>query len=105
MRIKPMIAKQTPLWTRESRLLLIGGLLLPVLAHPSQAYAYLGPGSAVSAVGTLIALLAAILIAIIGFVWFPIRRMMRRSHKTKQDDSIAQNTTISPISEQDSQNG
>jgi hypothetical protein len=43
----------------------------------------------VSAIGTLIALGAAILIAIIGFLWFPIRRLMRRGDDQPADDSIA----------------
>jgi hypothetical protein len=36
-------------------------------ATPSQAY--IGP---VSALGSLLALIAAIVVAIVGFVWFPL---------------------------------
>jgi hypothetical protein len=63
-----------------------GGL---VLLAPVEAYAYLGPGGAVSAVGTLIALGAAVLVAVIGFLWFPLRRLMRKPNDAGAEDSIA----------------
>jgi len=39
--------------------------------------AYLGPGGALSAIGSFLALLAAVVLAVIGFVWYPIRRLLR----------------------------
>ena len=38
---------------------------------------YLGPGSGVSALGSLLALSAAVLVAVFGFVWFPLKRLLR----------------------------
>lgn len=52
------------------------GTVVLLLATPVQAY--VGPGGAVSALGTILALLAAVAMAVIGFVWFPMRRMLRR---------------------------
>ena len=57
--------------------------LLPVAAAAvaalpaSVAHAYVGPGAGISAIGTLIVLLAAILLAIAGFIWYPIKRLLR----------------------------
>ena len=42
------------------------------------AFAYVGPGAGLTAIGTLVAVVAAVLLAIIGFVWYPLKRLMRR---------------------------
>jgi uncharacterized membrane protein len=39
--------------------------------------AYLGPGGALSAVGSFLALLGAVILAVIGFVWYPVKRFVR----------------------------
>ena len=44
---------------------------------PSWAYAYIGPGAGLSAFGSLLSLIAAILVGIFGFIWFPIKRALR----------------------------
>ena len=41
------------------------------------ALGYLGPGGALSAIGVIIAAAAGIAIALIGFVWYPVRRLIR----------------------------
>mgnify|MGYP003637082352 CR=1 FL=1 len=40
--------------------------------------AYVGPGSGLSAIGTIFAFIGAILLAIIGFVWYPIKRLLKK---------------------------
>jgi hypothetical protein len=55
---------------------LLAALIAVVLA-PSVAHAYVGPGAGITAIGSLIALVGAVLLAIVGFVWFPIKRLMR----------------------------
>ncbi|MEM7268686.1 MAG: hypothetical protein AAF401_05475 [Pseudomonadota bacterium] len=55
---------------------------LIAVAVPTLAMAYVGPGAGISAIGSLIALIAAVLLAIVGFLWFPLKRMLRkRSNK------------------------
>ncbi len=49
--------------------------------------AYLGPGGALSAIGSFLALLAAVGLAVVGFVWYPIKRMLRA--RRAQDDAAA----------------
>lgn len=44
---------------------------------PSVASAYVGPGAGLSAIGSFLALIAAVVAAIFGFLWYPIKRMMR----------------------------
>jgi len=56
--------------------LVIAGVAALALAQPAQAY--VGPGAGLTAIGTVLALLAALGLAIVGFVWYPIRRLRRR---------------------------
>jgi hypothetical protein len=45
---------------------------------PLPVVAYVGPGAGLSALGSLLALLAAIVVAIAGFLWYPIKRLFGR---------------------------
>jgi hypothetical protein len=44
----------------------------------APAAAYVGPGAGLSAIGVLLALIATVLLAVIGFVWYPLRRLFRK---------------------------
>ena len=46
-----------------------------LVALPGDAHAYIGPGAGISAIGALLAFLAAIFFAIVGFVWYPVKRL------------------------------
>ena len=46
--------------------------------------AYVGPGGALSAIGSFLALVGAILLAVIGFVWYPVKRLMRKRRAQRQ---------------------
>ena len=59
-------------------------VLAPV--SPGAAFAYIGPGAGISAIGTVIALIGAILLAIVGFVWYPIKRLRAKNKKRKKTD-------------------
>lgn len=45
---------------------------------PQAALAYVGPGAGLTAIGTILAFLGAICLAVVGFVWYPVKRMLRR---------------------------
>lgn len=45
---------------------------------PAVAQAYIGPGAGLSALGSLLALLGAVLLTVIGFLWYPVKRLIRR---------------------------
>jgi len=50
---------------------------LALLGAPA-AHAYVGPGAGLSAIGVLVALIGAIALAIVGFVWYPLKRLFRK---------------------------
>lgn len=56
--------------------LVAAGLLLLVGTMP--AYAYVGPGAGLSAIGSLLALGLALLVAFIGFIWYPLKRLRQK---------------------------
>jgi len=45
---------------------------------PQAAFAYLGPGAGLSAIGAVFAVFAGLLIAIFGFIWYPVKRLRRK---------------------------
>ena len=45
------------------------------LVVPRGAEAYIGPGAGIAAIGTVIALIGGILLAILAFIWYPIKRL------------------------------
>ena len=55
---------------------LCAGLVAAVL--PEAALAYVGPGAGLTAIGTVLALLGAVGLALVGFVWYPLKRLLRR---------------------------
>ncbi|KIC47695.1 hypothetical protein [Tateyamaria sp. ANG-S1] len=52
-------------------------LTAALMALPVTAQAYVGPGAGLTAIGTMLALIAALVLALVGFVWYPVKRMMR----------------------------
>ncbi|WP_118828406.1 hypothetical protein [Salinibacter ruber] len=83
-----------------SRLLRIAfGLVATVLlcvAIPDAAHAYGGPGSIISGIGAFLAAVAALLAALFGFIWFPLKRLYQ---KMTQEDPADQDAELSPSSE------
>jgi hypothetical protein len=58
-----------------TKLLLTAAAMIVAVASP--AWAYVGPGAGLTVIGAALAFLAAIVLAIIGFVWYPIKRLVR----------------------------
>jgi len=58
----------------------VAGLVLAaasgLLAAPQAAEAYIGPGAGITAIGTVVAFIGAIVFAILGFVCYPIKRLL-----------------------------
>jgi hypothetical protein len=48
---------------------------------PGAAFAYVGPGAGLGMLGSLIAVIAALLVALFGFVMFPIAMLRNRRKK------------------------
>ena len=55
---------------------------------PPAAFAYIGPGAGISVIGTAIAFIGAVLFAIVGFVWYPLKRLAAfiRNMGAQEDD-------------------
>ncbi len=54
---------------------------------PQTALAYLGPGTGLSAIGSFLAVLVGIIVAFLGFLWYPIKRIFGKK-KTQEPDQI-----------------
>lgn len=70
----------------RSAAILVVLLALGVLT-PLEAQAYVGPGAGITAIGSLLALIAGLLFAIVGFVWYPIKRMRRRRREKQLEQA------------------
>ncbi|MCZ0814346.1 MAG: hypothetical protein ACQEVT_17910 [Pseudomonadota bacterium] len=53
---------------------------------PQAAQAYIGPGAGLTALGTVIALILALGLAIVGFVWYPLKRLRRKRKRASDGD-------------------
>jgi hypothetical protein len=63
-----------------SALCMLAGLMLS-----TQAQAYMGPGAGLSAIGSFLSLIAAFFFAIVGFIWYPVRRLFKKRPNTAPD--------------------
>lgn len=54
--------------------------IMGILMVPQHLFAYVGPGSGLSAIGAFFALIFAIFVGILGFLWYPIKRLFRRKN-------------------------
>jgi hypothetical protein len=54
------------------------------LLLPAAAQAYIGPGAGITAIGSLLGLIAALAAAIFGFLWYPIRSWRKRRREALQ---------------------
>ena len=54
-------------------------VVLAGLIFSSPVLAYIGPGAGLSAIGSVLALVGAVLLMILGFVWYPVKRLLARS--------------------------
>ena len=51
-------------------------LFVFLLVMPNPAIAYIGPGAGLTAIGTVIALVAVVFFTIVGFIWYPMKRFL-----------------------------
>lgn len=77
------------------------GRTVPVLATAAimalvagPAHAYLGPGLGLGIIGTVIGVIAAIVLTLFGLVWYPLKRMFAR--KPAATDDPAQRENVDP---------
>lgn len=63
-------------------------LTLSLIAQP--AFAYIGPGAGLTIIGSVLAVFGAIILLMVGFVWYPIKRLLQRSKKYDSEGSDEQ---------------
>ena len=56
----------------------------------AAAEAYVGPGAGLSAIGSALALIGAVLLMIAGFIWYPVKRLLRRKKTPETSDQVAE---------------
>ena len=72
---------------RDNRLLIgVALLLLSGILAPTPAQACIGPGVGVGAIATVLGVLGSILAAILGIIYYPIKRRLRARKKAAQAD-------------------
>ncbi len=67
-----------------ARIIAVALLLLLLGTGATPALAYIGPGAGLGAFGTVFAIIGAFLLLIVGFVWYPVKRLLR-GRKAKPD--------------------
>jgi hypothetical protein len=51
---------------------------LVFLLAPQVADAYVGPGSGITVIGAALAFVGGVFLTIVGFIWYPVKRLWRR---------------------------
>jgi amino acid permease len=49
------------------------------------ANCYVGPGAGLTIIGSFLALLLAIIITLVGFIWFPLKRLLKKEQQSTED--------------------
>jgi hypothetical protein len=66
---------------------------LALFTHPAAAY--IGPGAGIGALGTAAALIGAFLLLIVGFVWYPVKRLLNRRKGGQPQRAVADPEKVS----------
>jgi hypothetical protein len=62
------------------------GLVALAVLVPSVAQAYVGPGLGLGAIASVFAFLGAVVLGVVGFVWYPIKRLLRAFRRPAATD-------------------
>lgn len=72
----------------ENRILKFAAFIVIILLfQPQNLLAYVGPGTGMSAIGTFVAFVFGIIVAILGFIWYPIKRLLKK--KSKEPNQVS----------------
>lgn len=59
-------------------------LVLAILTLPAPAFAYVGPGAGLSVIGAALAFIASLFLALIGFIWYPLKKLWRAATRRRE---------------------
>jgi len=64
-----------------------GTLLITVMLVlvPTTVLAYIGPGAGLGAVATLVAVILGLILLAIGFIWYPLKRLLKKRKMRDED--------------------
>jgi protein-S-isoprenylcysteine O-methyltransferase Ste14 len=54
-------------------------VIVLLCAFSSLAHAYVGPGAGLSAIGSVLVFIGACLLVLVGFVWYPVKRLLKKN--------------------------
>lgn len=54
---------------------------------PGPAFAYIGPGVGLGAIGVTVGLVLGVVLLVGGFVWYPLKRLFRNKKKKGNGDT------------------
>ena len=60
-------------------------LLLALSLHAPHAAAYIGPGLGTGAIAAVLGVLAGILMLVVGVVWYPVKRLIKKRKMKTQE--------------------
>jgi hypothetical protein len=82
----------------SNKIIAFMGAVSMAFLSAAPAAAYIGPGSGVSAIGTLVAVIGAGFLLIAGFVWYPIKRLLKRGKSSPEtaEESSPEEQEINP---------
>lgn len=59
-------------------------LLVPLLLVALPANAYIGPGAGAGTIAVVLGILASIVMAFFGILWYPVKRLIKKRKATRQ---------------------
>ena len=60
-------------------------IIIAILLFTNPAYAYIGPGMGAGAIATTFGILGSIILVIIGILYYPIKRILKKRMQSKQE--------------------
>jgi hypothetical protein len=78
----------------KREMFMVLGIIVPSLVGlwAGPAFAYLGPGAGLAAIGAFLALIVGVIAAFLGFLWYPVRRLLGRRNSMTAYSGNAQST-------------
>ena len=71
---------------------------LLALLIPFSSFAYLGPGAGLSAIGSILAFVGLILLLLLGFFWYPLKKLLKKIRSDKDKETGGKRDSEDPDS-------
>ncbi len=62
-------------------------ILALIILTPGLALGYIGPGTGLGAIAAFFALIAGVVLAIFGFLWYPLKRLLKKGDATAAQEN------------------